>query len=147
MAYLGNIYCQSVMVAFIFDRIIMGKSVMAFICDRITMGKIINIISHNVKPAAHKSFYNLATMAVKGNTDNKFIFLPSTIVQQDKNQNLVLVLSFFAQQIRSWPLGKEKKHRPKYNRKTKLIAPRVKFQFDNSVAYLSIVTKRGVETH
>ena len=74
MAYLGNIYCQSVMVAFIFDRIIMGKSVMAFICDRITMGKIINIISHNVKPAAHKSFYNLATMAVKGNTDNKFNF-------------------------------------------------------------------------
>ena len=73
----------------------MGKSVMAFICDRITMGKIINIISHNVKPAAHKSFYNLATMAVKGNTDNKFIFLPSTIVQQDKNQNLVLVLSFY----------------------------------------------------
>ena len=111
------------------------------------MGKVINIISLNVKLAAHKSFYNLATMAVKGNTDNKFNFLPSTIVQQDKNQNLVLVLSFFAQQIRSWPLGKEKKHRPKYNRKTKLIAPRVKFQFDNSVAYLSIVTKRGVETH
>ena len=59
------------------------------------MGKVINIISLNVKLAAHKSFYNLATMAVKGNTDNKFIFLPSTIVQQDKNQNLVLVLSFF----------------------------------------------------
>ena len=34
-------------------------------------------------------------MAVKGNTDNKFNFLPSTIVQQDKNQNLVLVLSFY----------------------------------------------------
>ena len=59
------------------------------------MGKVINIISLNVKLAAHKSFCNLATMAVKGNTDNKFIFLPSTIVQQDKNQNLVLVLSFY----------------------------------------------------
>ena len=59
------------------------------------MGKVINIINLNVKLAAHKSFYNLATMAVKGNTDNKFIFLPSTIVQQDKNQNLVLVLSFY----------------------------------------------------
>ena len=88
MAYLGNIYCQSVMVAFIFDRIIMGKSVMAFICDKITMGKIINIISHNVKLAAHKSFYNLATMAVKGNTDNKFNFLSRTIVQHDRKVQL-----------------------------------------------------------
>ena len=60
MAYLGNWYSQSVMVAFIFDWI--------------TMGRTINIISHNVKLAAHKSFYNLATMAVKGKTGNKFNF-------------------------------------------------------------------------
>ena len=44
------------------------------------MGKLINIISHNVKLAAHKSFYSLATMAVKGNTDNKFNCLSNTIV-------------------------------------------------------------------
>ena len=66
MVFLSNCYCQSVMVAFIFDRIII-------------MGKLINIISHNVKLAAHKSFYNLATMAVKGNTDNKFNFLSCKI--------------------------------------------------------------------
>ena len=47
------------------------------------MGKVINIISLNVKLAAHKSFYNLATMAVKGNTDNKFNFLSRTIVHHD----------------------------------------------------------------
>ena len=29
------------------------------------MGKVINIISLNVKLAAHKSFYNLATMSAK----------------------------------------------------------------------------------
>ena len=44
------------------------------------MGKVINIISLNVKLAAHKSFYNLATMAVKGNTNNKFNSLSNTIV-------------------------------------------------------------------
>ena len=89
------------------------------------MGKIINIISHNVKLAAHKSFYNLATMAVKGNTDNKFNCLSCTIncATGYKKFNCLPSTLHKRIKIKSWSLGSERQHWPKYDRKTKSISP------------------------